>query len=189
MKKVAISLAALGFLVSYALPAMATTPVTFAQFTDGSQGTFLANAFDGMGNWTGATLTGNYSSLAQNIQFNFDDLSGTPATLQPTPFDKPITAFLTYSAQTLPLMGMNTPYASGGANPTEPFTNVSLHIVAATTQTINGITVPAGANLLTMTSGLMADPNDIGGILTVNGANSGGTSGTFSGTTTTMGFL
>jgi len=183
MKRVAVPLAALGLLMSQALPSQAiTAPITFAQFTDGTPGTHLTNSIPG-GTWASSTLgtTGAYA-----IKFFFNDESGIPAELQPTPFNSNITATLVYSATTLPLGGSNLPYAVPGAgnSATQPFTSVSLSVVAVGTQLVGGITIPNGANLLTMTSGLGPDPNNIGGTL---GGTQGGSSATFQGATTTSG--
>jgi hypothetical protein len=143
---------------------MAATPVTFAQFSDGSEGTFLTNNGSGS-SWVSSTLgtTGAYP-----IEFTFNSLSNViaPATVQATPFNLPIAANLNYSAVT-PAISTGDAYAvptlGGGAE--QNFTGITISITANGTQTIGGITIPNGANLLTMTSGMMAPPTEVGGIL------------------------
>jgi hypothetical protein len=118
-------------------------------------------------------------------EFEFNSASGMPTTLQPTPFNQFINANLSYSATT-PAISTGDAYALaglGGAGE-QQFSQIVLDITANGAQTIDGIDIPNGALLLSMTAGQKAPPNEVGGILTgISGAHSA----TFSGGTSPSG--
>jgi len=146
MKRWALPLLAFGLLSTLAAPGMAASPFTFAQFTDGTPGTVLSNTLDGSGAWLSSTLG---TIAPYSVQFTFNDTSGVPPTVQATPFNDPIAANLSYTSS-----GAFPAASSGPSGAAQIYDPVTLQVTAVGTQVVGGITIPNGANLLTMTSGL-----------------------------------
>jgi hypothetical protein len=130
-----MSLVAAGLMLGQITSAHAATSTTFAQFQDGTPGSFLTNSFSG-GAWTGATL-GTTGPTPYPILFTFQPsslLGYIPYTPAGVPLEgENISAILTYTATTQPNIGggLNNGFAAATATDlVQPWASVTINVTA-----------------------------------------------------------
>lgn len=155
--------------------AHAATGSTFLQFQDGSVGSFLTNAFDGSGNWTGATLGTSGSSYPILATFQpTTAMNYIPYTPAGVPLEGvPLTGNLSYTATTMPNIAGGT--GNGYAQSTVSTYNQAY---ASVTLTMTGTGAYAGLGTLFSMTATAVTPSIPAGNLS---GQQGGNSATLSG--------